>query len=192
MTLTDFSRGMVREARQSLGARPAFRFVVADAQSLPFASGTFDAVIANHMLYHVPDRARAYSEMQRALSPGGRVFATTIGAGHMREFSALVAPFSAHPTAPLFPQQFLLENGGAELSRWFADVRLDRHEDTLVVPEAAPIVAYACSMTRYLGSNVAERDERIARLTAHVEHEIAANGPLRFSSESGLFIATRN
>ena len=40
--LTDFSQGMAREARAGLRAHPRLHFAVTDAQSLPFANGSFD------------------------------------------------------------------------------------------------------------------------------------------------------
>jgi glycosyltransferase involved in cell wall biosynthesis/SAM-dependent methyltransferase len=43
----------------------------ASAENLPFADGSFDLVISNHVLEHVPDRRRAVREMHRVLSPGG-------------------------------------------------------------------------------------------------------------------------
>ncbi|MDQ3930160.1 MAG: class I SAM-dependent methyltransferase, partial [Chloroflexota bacterium] len=52
ITLSDLSLGMLKEARkQLLAAEADFRFVVADAQSVPFPDESFDAAIANHMLY---------------------------------------------------------------------------------------------------------------------------------------------
>src|SRR5439155_6255128 len=80
VVLSDFSPGMVHEARQKLRGRAStFRFAMADAQAVPFAPASFDAVIANHMLYHVPDRAKALNEIRRVLRPGGRLYAATNG-----------------------------------------------------------------------------------------------------------------
>jgi ubiquinone/menaquinone biosynthesis C-methylase UbiE len=91
ITVSDFSPGMVADARLALAdVRVPPRFVTADAQLLPFASGRFDAVIANHMLYHVPDRPKALSEIRRVLKAGGRLFATTNGFNHMRELAELL------------------------------------------------------------------------------------------------------
>ena len=45
----------------------SFKFEEIDAQSIPYETKTFDAVIANHMLYHVPDRAKAIAEIKRVL-----------------------------------------------------------------------------------------------------------------------------
>jgi Methylase involved in ubiquinone/menaquinone biosynthesis len=49
---------------------------VADACRLPFAAGAFDAVVAFHILGHLPehDRARAMGEIARVLRPGGDLY----------------------------------------------------------------------------------------------------------------------
>jgi ubiquinone/menaquinone biosynthesis C-methylase UbiE len=44
-----------------------------DAQDLPFADSSFDSVVCTYSLCTVPDEARAISEMERVLRPGGRL-----------------------------------------------------------------------------------------------------------------------
>jgi SAM-dependent methyltransferase len=46
---------------------------VADAQHLPFADGTFDAVICESVTAFVPDKPRAVAEYARVTRPGGYV-----------------------------------------------------------------------------------------------------------------------
>jgi ubiquinone/menaquinone biosynthesis C-methylase UbiE len=119
ITLSDFSPGMSAEARQNLScqdlaySRCSFCFVVHDAQAVPFSDATFDTVLANHMFYHVPDRAQAFSEIRRVLDPGGRFYAATNDQAHMRELQELHERSEADAgrrigavTAP-----FTLENG---------------------------------------------------------------------------------
>ncbi|HEY3058722.1 MAG TPA: methyltransferase domain-containing protein [Chloroflexota bacterium] len=72
----DRSLGMLREA--SIG-----RYAQADAQALPLPDASFDGVMANHMLFHVPDIPLALREMRRVARPGGRVVLTTNGADFM-------------------------------------------------------------------------------------------------------------
>ena len=48
----------------------------ADAVSLPFASGAFDAVFLFDVLEHVDDEARALGEIRRVLVPGGKLLVT--------------------------------------------------------------------------------------------------------------------
>ena len=46
------------------------------AYGLPFADGTFDAVVAAEVLEHLPDDRLAMSELVRVLKPGGRLAVT--------------------------------------------------------------------------------------------------------------------
>ena len=65
ITLTDLSPGMVAEAEEALSQTGrSFRFLDADIVDLPFEDQSFDIVIANHMLYHVPDRQKAAARGQ--------------------------------------------------------------------------------------------------------------------------------
>ncbi len=80
ITLSDFSPGMLQEAQQNLAnIGRHFTFQRIDAQSIPFEDESFDVIIANHMLYHVPDRVKAFSEIFRVLRPEGRLYAVTNG-----------------------------------------------------------------------------------------------------------------
>lgn len=42
-----------------------------DLTRIPFATGTFDVVVCNHVLEHVPDDGKAMCELARVLRPGG-------------------------------------------------------------------------------------------------------------------------
>jgi SAM-dependent methyltransferase len=192
ISLSDSSPGMARQARQNLRKIPRrFRYAVIDAQSIPSAGGTFDAVIADHMLYHVPDRAKALGEIRRVLKPGGRFHASTIGRGHMRELAELMGRFDptldAWGSGGLAAETFTLENGAAQISEFFTDVSLDRYEDGLAVTETEPLVAYIQS------GRMALEEERRASLAEHVAGEIKrAGGAFRITKESGIFTAVRD
>jgi ubiquinone/menaquinone biosynthesis C-methylase UbiE len=48
------------------------RWLVGDAETLPFAAAMFDAVLCRQSVQFFADRARAVREMRRVLVPGGR------------------------------------------------------------------------------------------------------------------------
>lgn len=68
VTGVDFSPEMVREARTR---HPAIVFQMADAEQLPFADASFDAVISNFGIHHFEHPERAIAEARRVLVPGG-------------------------------------------------------------------------------------------------------------------------
>jgi SAM-dependent methyltransferase/uncharacterized protein YbaR (Trm112 family) len=51
--------------------------IICDGHDLPFADGSFDAVIAQAVLEHVVDPIRCVSEMQRVLRKGGLIYSET-------------------------------------------------------------------------------------------------------------------
>jgi ubiquinone/menaquinone biosynthesis C-methylase UbiE len=60
-----------RAAAEEAGA--AVDVAVADAYSLPFPDGTFDAAFAHTVLFHLREPVAALAEMRRVLRPGGVV-----------------------------------------------------------------------------------------------------------------------
>jgi SAM-dependent methyltransferase len=184
ITLADFSAGMIHEARDKL--RQRFAYAVGDAQAIPIKGETFDAVIANFMLYHVPDRPRAFVEIYRVLKPGGRLFAATNGRDHMRELRELIGAVDPEAEMAAAGSQFGLENGGEQLTQFFADVTLHRYEDGLVVTEVEPLVAYVLSSRR---SALIDKDpQALARL---IERKMEAEGAIYITKASGLFEARK-
>jgi len=188
--LTDFSTGMTSAATQNLAGIPSdFGIATADAQAIPAPDDTFDAVIANHMLYHVPDRALALQEMRRVLRPGGTVFATTIGENHMREMWNLIEPFvpDIHERTRKVSHVFTLENGGEQLGAVFSDVAREDYADDLAVTEVQPVVDYIRSSNTMVGCTLEPNQWAAIRRTimAHIE----VKGEFRIRKASGMLMA---
>ena len=173
LTLTDFSEGMVDEARRRLGDRATFQ--IADVTELPFGDEAFDAVIANHMLFHVPDRSRALAEIARVLRRRGLLIATTNGRGHMGELWALMR----EPDNERWFEQFSLENGAAQLRSLFTDVEVHRFGDGLEVTEVEPLLAFVRSLV--------DREHRLSDVAERAAAAIACDGAFRVTKSVGLF-----
>lgn len=62
-----------RAATAAAGLSDAVEFVEGDAESLPFESGEFDAIVCECSLCTFPDKVAAVTELARVLSRGGRV-----------------------------------------------------------------------------------------------------------------------
>jgi ubiquinone/menaquinone biosynthesis C-methylase UbiE len=183
---TDLSPGMVAEARANI-ARPGSSFKVVDAEHLPFPDAGLDALIANHMLYHVWDRARALREFVRVLKPGGRLLATTNSDSHMAEAGTLVEAFNRMQRGTLvWPKlDFTLESGKPELAKFFERVELylcQAGSMSVTEPEALA----ACI------TSVGSPDEATqGRLVEYLRGLISAQRMPPINTQSGMFVAWR-
>jgi ubiquinone/menaquinone biosynthesis C-methylase UbiE len=77
----DLAPAMIAIAKKRAAASPAasrLRFQVADVARLPFADGTFDAVMSTGSIKHWPDAVAGLRELHRVLAPGGLAFVAEI------------------------------------------------------------------------------------------------------------------
>jgi ubiquinone/menaquinone biosynthesis C-methylase UbiE len=95
---TDLNQPMLDRASSLLSsARVTWR--QADAQSLPFPDGIFDAVVCQFGVMFFPDKLRAFSEAYRVLKPGGRFLFNVWDRIEANEFADIVV----RSVATLFP-----------------------------------------------------------------------------------------
>ena len=188
LLLSDSSPGMVEDARQNLwDAKTEAGFAVIDAQALPLDAESFDLVIANHMLYHVADIRTALREIRRVLKVGGRLIASTIGKDHMKALRDLTLKFDpSFGSSNQLAERFGLETGLDQLMTAFEEVTAHRHEDTLVVTEAQPVVDYVVSTRR--GVAVKEKPEEFLQF---VRRRMEESGPVHIPKVAGLFRAVK-
>jgi ubiquinone/menaquinone biosynthesis C-methylase UbiE len=185
--LGDLSTGMVREARDHLQGHPVFAYHVSDVQRLPLPSALFDRLIANHMLYHVPDIQAALHEFKRCLKPGQPLFAATNGRAHMAELDQLLKDFEPGYTLALRAvERFALENAREQLERVFASVEVLPFDCNLKVTDPAALIAYVASMWGWLEDPSSEKFETFERF---VRQRFQPKGYLWITKSAGLVIA---
>ncbi|MDP6779536.1 MAG: methyltransferase domain-containing protein [Candidatus Latescibacteria bacterium] len=187
LVLSDFSKGMIADARNSLSrAGCAFHFATVDAQSIPFQDSTFDAVIANHMLYHLPDLPAALAEVHRVLVPSGVLYATTNGKTHLQELGDLVRGYDPTYRPHSGAAHFGLEDGRDRLSAWFTDITLSRYDDALEITEAEVLRGWAMSWATSI-----YQGDRMEGLLTHLSRELESQGTIHVTKDSGLFTAQK-
>ncbi len=194
----DLSTGM-------LAALPTRQRLNLDAQALPLATHRLDCILANHMLYHVPDQPAALRAFGRALKPGGYLLAATNGRHNMAALRQLMREVAAtegglassrsdnvgddvmDPT-----ERFNLENGGAILAPFFQQVQRVDFPSAFVFPEARPAVAYVNSiaqgMQRQLNIPPERWDAFLERFQSRVEAIIAQAGVWHVPKVTGVFV----
>ena len=188
ITLTDLSDGMLDAAWRSLiTLGRGFKFEKVDAQSIPYDDKTFDVVIANHVLYHVPDREQALTEIKRVLKDDGRLIATTVGNTHMQEMYQLLKRVNTNPRPDMFVNPFTLENGLGQMQKVFSQVKRAQYADSLEVTEIDPLIAYIRSSISTTDLSEEKLDELKKDLSAALKKE----GKIFITKDSGLFEALK-
>ena len=178
--LTDFSQGMLEAAKDNLqDHRITFRQV--DIQQIPYPDRSFDVVIANMMLYHVPDLHRGLSQVRRVLKPGGVFYCATYGVHGIAEY--VTELLKDMGVGGQVNTSFTLQNGEDILSRHFEMVRRLDREDGLAVTDLKDFADYIFSLSSLTGMERVSRQDLLAALESRTE-----NGILLVPKEYGMFV----
>lgn len=117
---------------------PGVRFILASAQKLPFAKGTFDTVFANSVMYHVVDKPIALHEIHRVLTAGGKLCVIEARPSLLRtlyNWGTFFPPFAVIPfvrrrKAAYLAEQKAIETWCVKGERFFKDIPgFGFHED---------------------------------------------------------------
>ncbi len=182
LVLSDFSQGMLDTAKKNVGERTNIEYRQIDVQNIPFEDGSFDIVIANMMLYHVPDIDRAVSEIRRVLRDDGVFYSATYGE---HNFNDIIAEWFGLSGGNYEPNHlFTLQNGRGILGKQFADIEVRRYEDSLHVTNLEDLADYLQSLKALHSIGTMKRDDILKLLSSHEE-----GGAIDLQKEYGTFIA---
>ncbi|MDE6108462.1 MAG: methyltransferase domain-containing protein, partial [Oscillospiraceae bacterium] len=179
--LSDLSEGMLQKAQENLQGMEKIRFSTIDIQDIPFEDNTFDVVIANMMLYHVPDMAKGLGEVRRVLKPGGRFYSATYGEHGIMDY--LCRLFRDYGVEDNTSHLFTLQNGKARLSPFFQRVERYDYEDSLRVTHPEDMADYMETLTGMSTFHDLPRDTVLAVLKENM-----TDGVLTVPKEYGLFV----
>ncbi|MBD5586324.1 methyltransferase domain-containing protein [Clostridium botulinum] len=189
ITLTDFSEGMLKDAKKNLREkRSRFNFKIVNAEKIPFEEESFDVVIANHMLYHVPNINKALKEINRVLKSEGILFASTVGKNHMKEIRKIISTFNIYNLTSEsweITDSFQLENGLKIVSEYFNMVELKRYKDNLKVTDPVYILDYIFSMPGNNKVNLSSKD--LKKIYDYLEDNIKEKENIYITKDTGYF-----
>ncbi|MBQ7432903.1 MAG: methyltransferase domain-containing protein [Lachnospiraceae bacterium] len=182
--LSDVSPGMVADVENRL--ETGFLYQVMDCQQIPYPEASFDKVIANHVLFYLQDREQALQEIRRVLKPGGIFLCSTYGHQHMKEISQLVQGFDSRIRLAQVSLSdiFGLEQGEAELSRYFSQTERIDYVDSLEVDRAEPLLDYILSCH---GNQHEYLNENYTAFRSYVKTKVEREGTFHITKEAGIF-----
>lgn len=206
VTGLDMSAGMIEGARRTVESeRLNVTFVLGDAQHLPFPDASFDIVMANHMLYHVPDIEAAVREAYRLLKPGGIFLAATNTERNMPQLGEIAAQAvraagladrlqdTQESGAPA--RRFSLENGMAFLAPVFGSemVAVYLRDDSLRFEQPEPLLEYYATLRKDDPRiNPDEWEVLYREMYSLIQNRIETQGVLKIDKQAGAFLARKS
>jgi SAM-dependent methyltransferase len=163
----DKSPGMLTEVPEPV--------MVADAQSIPYPDDSVDAVLAMHMLYHVPDVAKAVGEFRRVLKPGGTLIVSTNAHTDMTEMYDLwnravaEVPGAVGYTGITTVAHFDSANAPGYLKAAFDSVETFERRGIVAVPEPEPLLDFLKSARSFFACG----DDAFEGVVRAVERSLA-------------------
>ncbi|GFP76278.1 class I SAM-dependent methyltransferase [Clostridium fungisolvens] len=188
LVLSDFSEGMVKVVWDKYSGQKNMLAQKLDIQNIPFPDNCFDIIIANHMLYHVPNLPKALSEVKRVLKNGGKFYAATNGDGGMRTY--LRDAFKkVNQNLNSFTKElsFTLQNGQDLLEKYFDDVQRHDYEDSLSITETQDLIDWLESTVTI--ATYSKND--LNGFYDYFEAIRQKEGAINIHKEAGLFISTK-
>ena len=180
--LSDFSSAMVDKAKENIGEKTNIEYKIIDIQDIPFEDDTFDVVIANMMLYHVPDIDKGLKEVRRVLKSDGFFYSATYGEHGIIEY--LSDMLSEYGFADNTNKNFTLQNGYDILIKVFSNVKKLEYKDSLAVTNLDDIVEYIYSLSSMTSlSNIPRQTIK------DLLEKRTVNGVLNIPKEYGMFIS---
>ena len=184
LVLSDFSEGMLEKAKTTLRGFDGIEYRMIDIQDIPFGDQEFDVVIANMMLYHVPDLSKGLGEVRRVLKEDGTFYCATYSENGMMEY--IYSLFRDYGVQNQVNRNFTLQNGEEKLKPFFPEVQRFLYADALKVTKIEDMIDYIYSLTGMTNLQIIPKNEVRAVLESNMQ-----DGVLYVPKEYGLFVAKK-
>lgn len=187
VTGLDFSPTMLAIAAKNA---PNASLHKGDATAMPFPDRSFDSVVCNFGMMHLPDQPKALSEISRVLRPDGQfLMATWVGPEASPAFATVLGAVKALAdlsAAPAQPDLFTFARpADAEHTMAGAGLKITAHE--VVTPEwelRQPEELFEIFLTATVGAGMLIRSQSPETIAA-IRDQVTAAVAAKFSDGSG-------
>lgn len=187
LILSDISEGMINEVQKKYGDK-GVTIKKIDIQSIPYDSDSIDVIIANHMLFHIPDLSKALSEICRVLRTDGLFYAATDSDEGIRPYlHDVLTRFDSSNKAFTEKFSFSLENGMEILQDFFTSVHKFEYDFPLSVVDTNDLMKWLVSTTDISGYAAECYDE----LYSYFENIRKKEGTIIIPKKSGIFVCSK-
>ncbi|GAB3464630.1 hypothetical protein GCM10027570_52610 [Streptomonospora sediminis] len=170
----------------------------ADAAVLPVKNACVDAVLAMHLLYHLPDVDSALAEIGRVLTPGGILIASTNAEDDKQELDDLwqaaagdVLGAGQVPHRTRLSDRFPLDTGADRLREDFADVEVQELTGSIEVGEPALVLDHLGSYRAWAAQAGVPFGAILRRARERLEQAIETAGTFTITTRQGVIFAQR-
>lgn len=178
---TDLFEGMIKEAKTNIGEHSNIHYTVVNAEELPYEDERFDIVIANMMLYHIPNLDKALSEIRRVLKKNGIFYCATYGENGVESFINQMLNVQTERQ-----HTFTLQNGKDVLNKWFPSVEKLEYVDKLHISDRSDLVEYIQSF-KEMNDWQNYSEEELNRLISNYEKQ----GVIEIPKQYGMFVSRK-
>ncbi|WP_040328926.1 MerR family transcriptional regulator [Clostridium ihumii] len=191
IVLSDYSKGMLDTTRENLiNLNRNFIYNNFNAEHIPYDDDSFDIIIAQHMLYLIPNIDKALSEIKRVLKKDGTFYVTTNSCEAMKELNSLVEKFDAsmglHSNGMC--ERFNLENGKDILKNHFKDTDVKVLKGKIITSDVEAVVSYKSSSIK--GTEILKGNKK-KEFTEYIRSYVDKNGTLEITTKAGMFICKK-
>ena len=173
--------GMIKEAKTNIGEHSNIHYAVVNVEELPYEDERFNIVIANMMLYHIPNLDKALSEIRRVLKKNGIFYCATYGENGVESFINQMLNVQTERQ-----HTFTLQNGEGILEDWFSDVEKLEYDDKLLISNYFDLVEYIQSFKEMNDWQNYSKEE-LYRLISDYEKQ----GVIEIPKEYGMFVSRK-
>jgi ubiquinone/menaquinone biosynthesis C-methylase UbiE len=167
-------------------------------ERFPLPDGEYDLVSCCFAIYYAADIPFTIQEMHRILKPGGRLFTTGPMPDNKQLFYDIIREATEREIPPMPGSSRYASEILDSIRNTFSRVQVERFENPLTFPEAAPFVEYtraSLSEDRKLWASFFEGKEDfnqvMERISQVAERKSKSAGELVMTKVVGGFIATK-
>jgi ubiquinone/menaquinone biosynthesis C-methylase UbiE len=187
ITLSDFSRGMLFATKKNLKSiKHLFKYKIINAEAIRYPDDSFDVVIANGLLYLVPNLKKTIKEIARVIKPGGILIASTSGKNYMIELVRLLEKTKLPVHRNYNKYSFSCDNGTALLTPYFSKVKLFRSKNKPTTYKEAKLLA-----DHVLSTNLDLTTEQIKDVRNYFDDYFKKKKIFKMTIDTGIFVAKK-